>query len=107
VPSLVVTQTSPSAVFNASGGSVIRTLGQTVTLQASDPTDAGATFVWTTDAEARATLLSQNGVSAQFKLLDYGPVTVRVVNTRNGRWGWMTYDVQKTGAGSGTINVTL
>jgi hypothetical protein len=107
VPSLVVTQTTPTPVFNTSNGSVIKTLGQLVTLQASDPTDVGATFVWTTDDENRATLMSQTGLTAQYKLLDYGPVTVRVVNTRNGRWGWMTFDVQKTGAGTGTINVTL
>jgi hypothetical protein len=84
-----------------------KTLGEIVTFQATDPSDASATLVWTSDTPTRAAVHSQSGNQVQVRVLDYGTTVIRVVNTRNGRWGLLTVDVQKTGKGNGTVNVTL
>jgi hypothetical protein len=107
LPSLVVKQIDPAPTYGTSQEIVVKTLGAVVTLLATDPDDPGGTFVWTPDDEHRASLVDQANGTARFRLLDYGPTAVRVVNTRTGRWGWLNFDVRKTGAGTGTIHVTL
>lgn len=104
--------TAPQLILkNASGTPVTshvgKTLGQLVDFSAADPSDPAATFVWTSDNAAVVAVEPGAAGQMRARLLDYGTTTVRVVNTRNGRWGLLNFDIQKTGKGTGNITVTL
>lgn len=107
-PSLNVRQIAPAPPAGSTAALVIaRDLGEAATLDVADPSDPTPSMVWTTDTPGLVAVTAQAGNTAAIRFLDYGTGVVRVVNTRTGRWGSLRFDIQQTGKGTGSIQVTL